>query len=246
MADFQYMIIGVTIAETGSMDNYFFNYLIADNYDYAYLGAPTGSGTIPTWFTWNTASLADTNQKNLQMFAGYPSTSPLRGKLYWVGTGSFETDPSIPNKSGFVNLEIPPSGSYYIITPTLNDATFQTSGKFCIAQYAFVDEDDLWTNGWKSQIGSVGASNPLTTETKWMNVVGDNSWNAPPFNFDISGATPGDRAQIVANVLALTNNSFTQQNAALVSPRIQGAIVLAGKSTVFDNNTYRNLVPLKN
>jgi hypothetical protein len=249
MANFQYMVIGVTKAETGSMDAYFDVRIDNGNYDFAYLGCPTSSGPFPppTWFTWNTGSLADPTQNDLQMFAGYPSTSPLRGKLYWVGTGSFETDYSgIPNNSGFVNLEIPPDGQYYIITPTLNDATFQSSGKFCIAQYAFVDEDDLWTNGWKSQIGSVGASNPLTTETKWMNVVGDNSWTAPPFNFDISGGTPGDKAQIVANVLALTNNSFTQQTAQTVSPRIQGAIVLAGKTTPFDNDTYRNLVPLKN
>jgi hypothetical protein len=245
MADFQYMIIGVTKAETGSMDAYFFNQNIADNYDYAYLGCATGSGTIPTWFTWNTGSKSNTNDKDAQMYTPYP-TATQRGKLYWVGTGSFEADPSIPNKSGFVNLEIPPSGSYYIITPSLNDATFQAAGKFCIAQYAFVDEDDLWANGWKCQMGLPGFSDPLTTATKWLNVVGDNSWAAPPFFFDLSGATPGDRAQIVANVLALTNNSFTQQVAANVAPRIQGAIVLAGKSTVFDNDTYKGLVPLKN
>jgi hypothetical protein len=246
MADFQYMVIGVTKAETGSMDTYFFNKNIGDDYDYAYVGSTTGSAIPPTWYTWNTGSLSDTNQKDLQMFVGYPSTSPTRGKLYWVGTGSFENDLAIPNRSGFVNLEIPPSGQYYIITPTLNDATFQTPGKFCIAQYAFVDENDLWTNGWKSQIGSVGASNPLTTETKWINVVGDNSWTAPPFSFDNSGVTPGDRAQIVANVLALTTNSFTIQVSLGITQLIKGAIVLAGKATPFDNDTYRNLVPLKN
>jgi hypothetical protein len=247
MADFQYMVIGVTKAETGSMDNYFFNQIIADNYDYAYLGAPTGGGLIPTWYTWNTGSKSNTNDKDAQMYTPYP-TATTRGKLYWVGTGSFEANYSgIPNNNGFVNLEIPPSGSYYIITPSLSDPTFQSAGKFTIAQYAFVDEDDLYFNGWKSQMGSpIGESNPLTTETKWMNVVGDNSWNAPPFNFDLSGATPGNRAQIVANVLALTNNSLTQQGFASVNPKIQGAIVLAGKSTVFDNDTYRNLVPLKN
>ena len=50
MADFQYMIIGVTKAETGSMDSYFFNQNIADDYDYAYIGSTTGSAIRPTWY----------------------------------------------------------------------------------------------------------------------------------------------------------------------------------------------------
>lgn len=246
MADFQYMIIGVTKAETGSMDTYFFNQIIANNYDYAYLGCPTGSDPLPTWYTWSTGSKSNTNDKDAQMYTPYP-TATQRGKLYWVGTGSFEANYSgIPNNNGFVNLEIPPAGRYYIITPSLNDPSFQASGKFTIAQYAFADENDLWDNGWKSQNGLPGFSNPLATQTNWLNVINDNSWNAPPFNFDLSGATPGDRAQVVANVLALTNNSFTVQNANGVNPLIKGAIVLAGKTTPFDNNTYKNLVPLKN
>ena len=163
-----------------------------------------------------------------------------------IGTGSFENDPSIPNKSSFVNLEIPPSGSYYIITPSLNDATFQAAGKFTIAQYAFVDETDLWENGWKCQNGTPGVSDPLATQDNWNKATTNGSWGAPPFNFDNTGGTPGNRAQIVANVLALTNNSNTIQSSEGISPRIKGAIVLAGKSTVFDNDTYRNLVPLKN
>jgi hypothetical protein len=245
MANFQYMIIGVGKDETGSMDTYFFNKNIGDDYDYAYIGSTTGSAIPPTWYTWNTGSLSNTNSSDQQMYTPYP-TSTERGKLYWVGTGSFEIDPSIPNKSGFVNLEIPPSGSYYIITPSLNNPLFQSSGKFCIAQYAFVDETDLWENGWKCQRGTPSASDPLATQDNWNKATTNGSWGAPPFNFDISGTTPGDRAQIVANVLALTNNSSTIQSAEGISPRIKGAIVLAGKSTVFDNDAYRNLVPLKN
>jgi hypothetical protein len=245
MADFQYMIIGVTKFETGSMDTHFNTKNSADNFDYAYIGGLSGSGSPPSWFTWNKGSKSSNTDKDSQMYTPYP-TSTERGKLYWVGTGSFEADPSIPNKSGFVNLEIPPSGSYYIITPSLNNTSFQASGEFTIAQYAFVDEDDLWFNGWKSQRGSsAGDSNPLATETKWIDVTRDNSWTVPPFSFDTSGTTPGDRAQIVANVLALTSNSFTVQGSVSVNPTIKGAIVLAGKNTVFDNDTYRNLVPLK-
>jgi hypothetical protein len=248
MADFQYMVIGVTKAETGSMDALFDVLIDNGNYDYAYLGCPTSSGPFPppTWNTWSTGSLANTTQRDLQMYTPYPST-PVRGKLYWVGTGSFETDyGGIPNNTGFVNLELPSTGRYHIITPSLNDASFQNPGAFTIAQYAFTDENDLWENGWRCQNGQIGVSNPLATQTNWLNVVGDNSWNGPPFFFDISGATPGDRAQIVANVLALTINSATIQNSLGVNPRIQGAIVLAGTGTVFDNDTYKNLVPLKN
>jgi hypothetical protein len=247
MADFQYMIIGVTKAETGSMDTYFDSKINGSEYDYAYIGCPSGSGfpPPPTVFTWPTGSLSNTNQKDLQMYTPYPTT-PVRGKLYWVGTGSFENDGSIPNKSGFVNLEIPSSGSYYIITPSLNDASFQNPGAFTIAQYAFVDENDLWENGWRCQNGQIGVSNPLATQANWLNIINDNSWNAPPLNFDLSGATPGDRAQIVANVLALTNNSINVQNSVGVNPIVKGAIVLAGLLTPFDNDTYRNLVPLKN
>lgn len=245
MANFQYMIIGVGKTITGSMDTYFDNKLFADEYDYAYLGCATGSSTPPTWNTWSTGSLSDITQRNQQMYTPYP-TSTERGKLYWVGTGSFENDPSIPNKANFVNLELPPDGQYYIITPSLNNPLFQTPDKFCIAQYAFVDETDLWENGWKCQNGTPGVSDPLATQTEWFDITHDGSWSGPPFNFDLSGATPGDRAQIVANILALTNNSLSVQNARGVTNKIKGAIVLAGKTTPFDNSTYKNLVPLKN
>jgi hypothetical protein len=245
MANFQYMIIGVGKGITSSMDTYFFNKNIGDDFDYAYIGSNSGSGATPTWYTWDTGSLSDTNQSNQQMYTPYP-TSTERGKLYWVGTGSFEADPSIPNKSGFVNLEIPPDGHYYIITPSLNNPLFQTPDKFCIAQYAFVDENDLWENGWKCQDGTPGVSNPLATQLDWFEVTNDGSWVGPPFNFDNTGGTPGDRAQIVANILALTNNSLSVQVARGITNKIKGAIVLAGKNTVFDNDTYRNLVPLKN
>ena len=252
MADFQYMAIGLTRDETGSMDNHFDVLLsIANNYDYAYLGCPTGSAPPPTWNTWSTGSKANVNDRDAQMYTPFPQASTgrpatKRGKLYWVGTGSFEADLALPNKSGFVNLEIPPSGAYYIITPSLNNPTFQSTGKFAIAQYAFTDENDLWDNGWKCQDGTPGFSDPLTTQTNWLNITNDNSWNAPPFNFDLSGATPGDRAQVVANVLAFTPNSFAIQTSLGITDYIKGAIVLAGKTTPFDNDTYKNLVPLKN
>lgn len=251
MASFQYMIIGLTRDETGSMDSYFDNKLLIDDYDYAYLGCATGSSTPPTWNTWSTGSKANVNDRDAQMYTPYPQASTgrpatKRGKLYWVTTSSFEANTGIPNRPGFVNLEIPSAGAYYIITPSLNDPTFQSTGKFAIAQYAFVDEDDLWFNGWKCQDGTPGFSDPLTTEAYWLAMTNDPSWQSPPFNFNPVGPTPGDRAQIVANILALTPNSFTIQTSLGITDYIKGAIVLAGKTTPFDNDTYKNLVPLKN
>jgi hypothetical protein len=246
MADFQYMIIGVTKAETGSMDAYFNSKINSGDYDFAYIGCPSGSGIVPSWFTWPTGSKSNTNDKDAQMYTPYP-TSTVRGKLYWIGTGSFETDyPNIPNRTEFVNLNIPSSGSYYIITPSLTNALFNNAGQLVISQYAFIDENDLWDNGWKSQTGFPGASNPLATQANWEAITKNPSWTNPPLNFITDGSVPGDRAQIVANVLALTNNSINVQTSVGNTPIIKGAIVLAGLLTPFDNDTYRNLVPLKN
>jgi hypothetical protein len=245
MAAFYYMITGVTKAETGSMDTYFTTKLNAANYNYAYLGCPTGSPKPGSDFTWNTGSLADTNQKDFQMYTPYP-TSTTRGKLYWVTTSSYYSDGTIPNRDKFVNLEIPPANQYYIVTPSLNNASYQAAGQCVIAQYAFASEDDLWFNGWKSQNGLPGFSDPLATQANWNAVLNRNEWTIPPMSFRNDGTVAGDRAQIVANVLALTNLSYVLQNDIPMTPLIKGAIVLAGTGTIFSNSTYKNLVPLKN
>jgi hypothetical protein len=244
MAAFYYMITGVTKAETGSMDAYFSNQTLTNDYNYAYLGCPTGSGARPSWWTWNTASLADKNQKDLQMYTPYP-TSTTRGKLYWVTTSSYYSDGAIPNRDKFVNLEIPPANQYYIVTPSLNNASYQAAGQCVIAQYAFASEDDLWFNGWKSQNGLPGFSDPIATQANWNAVLNDAIWTAPPLSFKNDGSAPGDRAQIVANTLAYTQASQEIQANNSVTPFIKGAIVLAGTGTIFSNSTYRNLVPLK-
>jgi hypothetical protein len=245
MAAFYYMITGVTKAETGSMDTYFSTQTTANLYDYAYLGAPTGSSGRPPWWTWNTASRSDSSLKDFQMYTPYP-TATTRGKLYWVTTSSYYSDGAIPNRDKFVNLEIPGSGQYYIITPSLNNPSFQAAGECVISQYAFTDEDDLWFNGWKSQSGLPSFANPLATQANWTAVLNDARWTIPPLSFRNDGTVPGDRAQIVANVLAYTQQSFIVQNDLAVTPIIKGAIVLAGTGTIFSNSTYKNLVPLKN
>ena len=244
MAAFYYMITGVTKAETGSMDTHFSNQTLINDYNYAYLGCPTGSGARPSWWTWNTGSRADSSLKDFQMYTPYP-TATTRGKLYWVTTSSYFADGAIPNRETFVNLEIPGSGQYYIITPSLNNPSFQAAGECVISQYAFTDEDDLWFNGWKSQNGLPGFSDPIATQANWNAVLNDAIWTLPPLSFRNDGTAPGDRAQIVANTLALTQASFEIQTNLSVTPFIKGAIVLAGTGTIFDNGTYRNLVPLK-
>jgi hypothetical protein len=59
-------------------------------------------------------------------------------------------------------------------------------------------------------------------------------------------ATPGDKAKIVANILAYTENSYTLQNALGLSGAnlIKGAIVLGGDTTPFNGITFEGIVPL--
>ena len=245
MAAFYYMITGVTKAETGSMDSYFNGQDVSVKYNYAYIGMTSASGANPpSWWTWSTGSLADNTQKNLQMFSPYP-TSTTRGKLYWVTTSSYYSDGAIPNRETFVNLEIPPANQYYIVTPSLNNASYQAAGQCVISQYAFANEDDLWFNGWKSQNGLPGFSDPIATQANWTSVLYDPIWGAPPLSFRNDGSVQGDRAQIVANTLAYTQASQEIQSNYGVTPIMKGAIVLAGTGTGFSGGTYRNLVPLK-
>lgn len=243
MASF-FMICGFPKINTGSLDTHFDNYSFnLDSYDYAYLGIPTGSANpTSSGFTWPVASRANSSLRDLQMYTPYP-TGTERGKLYWVTISSFISDETLPDKSSFVPLIIPQDNQYYIITPSLN-ASGLASGRH-IAQYAFADETDLFENGWKSQRGTTDASNALATEANWDSLVSDSIWLDPPFNFDPT-STPGDKAKIVANLLAYTETSYTIQNALGLTGAnlIKGAIVLAGSNTPFDNTTFKNLVPI--
>lgn len=239
-----WMAVGVDKNNTGSFDTYWDLQIIADNYNYAYLGiqAPT---TPTSQYTFPTGSRGSYLNRDLQMYTPYP-TGTDRGKLYFVQLSSFTTDyAAIESATGlaskFVELSSPTGGVYYIITPSLNDPTLSTSSH--IAQYAFTDEDDLFTNGWKSQSGLTSASNPLSSPALWGSFVNDASWLNPPFNFN--PATAGDKAQIVANLLAYTTNSY---NIQISSPLdlIKGAVVLGGTTTPFASNPfYAGIVPLK-
>ena len=239
-----YMIAGFSKSATGSMDTYFVNFSsILNSRSYIYLGIPTGS-TNPTssFFTFPVGSRANSTLRDLQMYTPYP-TGTERGKLYFVDKATFVNDPSIPDNGKFVELILPAGDQYFIITPSLNDPSLQSNGVH-IAQYAFVDEDDLFNNGWKSQRGTPSTSNPLASQANWNTLVNDPSWSNPPFGFN--PGTPGDRAQIVANLLAYTENSYTIQTTLglSVANLLKGAIVLGGETTPFNNSTYKGLVPL--
>lgn len=238
------MICGFNKAETGSQDTYFDQFSTVQNsYDYAYLGIPTGSSNpTSSYFTWPVASRANSTLRDLQMYTPYP-TGTERGKLYWVSISAFSTDLLIPDRDKFVELHTPQGNLYYVITPSLNATG--SSNTDHIVQYAFADEDDLFANGWRCQRGTPNFSDALASKSNWDSLVNDASWLNPPFNFQ-PGTTSGDKARIVANVLAYTINSFTLQNTLGLSPGdlVKGAIVLGGATTPFNGDTYRNLVPL--
>ena len=232
------MIIGVDKSLTGSYDTYFNT--ATPSMAYAYLGINIGQTS--SFFTWNKASRQTSSLSVLQMYTPFPTGSE-RGKLYWISSSAWNSDIGIPDRTKYVELFQPAGDVYYIITPSLN--TSSLADDLHIAQYAFADEDDLFDNGWKSQRGTTDASNALATEANWFSLVNDSTWTTPPLNFDPSG-TPGDKAKIVANLLAYTETSYQIQNNLGLSGSnlIKGAIVLAGESTPFYNNTYQGLVPL--
>lgn len=241
-----WMAIGVDKSLTGSFDTYWNSQMASSNYNYAYLGI-TPPTTPSNKFTWPTGSRGNTALKDLQMYTPYP-TGTERGKLYFVQLSSFAADyTAINNATGvasrFVSL-IPPTGDlYYIVTPSLNTGSLANGSH--IAQYAFVDEDDLFTNGWKSQRGTPDSSNPLASAATWNSIVNDVSWLNPPFSF--SPGTPGDKAKIVANVLAYTENSYTIQNGLGLSAAnlVKGAVVLGGGNSPFAGDpAYAGIVPL--
>jgi hypothetical protein len=229
------MIIGVDKSLTGSYDTYFDN--TAPAMAYAYLGINVG--ITSSFFTWNKASRETSSLSDLQMYTPYPTGSE-RGKLYWVSSSAWDSDKTIPNRSSYVELFQPSGDVYYIITPSLNTSSLATGQH--IAQYAFADEDDLFDNGWRSQRGTPDASNALATEANWYDLVNDGTWGS----LGLSPGTPGDKAKIVANLLAYTETSYQVQNSLGLSGSnlIKGAIVLAGKTTPFGGNTNQGLVPL--
>ena len=242
-----WMATGVGVTNTGSLDTYWNTKILGSDYNYAYLGA-IPPGTAHVKYTWPTGSRGNTTLKDLQMYTPYP-TGTTRGKLYFVQLSAYATDSASIAAAApgvdFVTLDEPAGNAYHIITPSLNDPTVTTSSH--IVQYAFADENDLFQNGWKAQRGLPSNSSPLAAEGTWVTLINSISWTQAPFNFNL--ATPGDKARIVANILAYTENSYTIQNTLGLSPGnlVKGAVVLGGATTPFTitgEPFYAGIVPL--
>lgn len=238
------MATGVNSSSTGSLDTFWNGKITGDDYRYAYLGI-TPPTTPNANYTFPTGSRGNNALKDLQMYTPYP-IGTTRGKLYFVKLSAYTADSaSIASSSPgttFTPLLQPSGDAYYIVTPSLNDVSL--AGSSHIVQYAFADEDDLFQNGWKSQRGLPGASDALASEGVWSGLINSPSWTNPPFNFNL--ATTGDKAKIVANILAYTENSYTIQNSLGLSSAnlVKGAIVLGGDTTPFNGITFEGIVPL--
>jgi hypothetical protein len=242
-----WMATGVGVNNTASLDTFWNGQMASSNYNYAYLGI-TPPSTPNVKYTWPTGSRGNNTLKDFQMYTPYP-TGTTRGKLYFIQLSAYTADSaSIASAAPgvtFASLNEPAGNAYYIITPSLNDPTFAAGSH--IVQYAFADEDDLFQNGWKSQRGLPSNSSPLASEGTWATLINNISWTQPPFSFNL--ATPGDKAKIVANILAYTENSYTIQNTLGLSPGnlVKGAVVLGGATTPFSitgEPLYAGIVPL--
>ena len=239
-----WLATGVNNGSTGSLDTFWDGKITGDNYEYAYLGI-TPPTTPNANYTFPTGSRGNNALKDLQMYTPFP-TGTTRGKLYLVKLASYSTDSaSIASAAPgieFTPLLQPSGDSYYIITPSLNNVSL--AGTSHIVQYSFADEDDLFQNGWRAQRGLPGASDALASAGVWSSLINSPSWTNPPFSFSL--ATPGDKAKIVANILAYTENSYTLQNALGLSGAnlIKGAIVMGGDTTPFNGVTFEGIVPL--
>lgn len=244
MADL-WMVTGVNSSSTGSLDTFWNGKIVGDDYRYAYLGI-TPPTTPDVNYTFPTGSRGNNAFKDLQMYTPFP-VGTTRGKVYLVKLSAYTADSSsiasVSPSTTFTTLNQPTGDAYYVITPSLNDVSL--AGSSHIAQYSFTDEDDLFANGWRSQRGLPGASDALSSAGVWAGLTNNISWTSPPFNFSL--ATPGDKARIVANILAYTENSYTIQDSLGLSGAnlIKGAIVMGGTTTPFNGITFEGIVPLK-
>jgi hypothetical protein len=233
-------ITGVGQSLTSSFDTFWDAKTIANNYGYGYLGSyPPATPDVN--YTLDSGSGANTASKPLQMYTPFP-TSTVRGKLYFLTSTNFASDYSALNSAGlnpnlFTEIQIPSSGQYYVITPSLESAVGPTQQY--VVQYAFVDEDDLYNNAWRIQAHG-STTDPITTEATWISLTVGGGWTLAPYNLNL--ATTGDKAKIVASILGYTPKSITLQ--AAINPKVKGAMVVAGAGTPFDNISYNNIVPL--
>lgn len=245
------MVTGVDKTRTGSYDTYFDNQTsVQDNKGYAYLGIRNLPTPRPE-FTWPSASKNDFNLRDLQMYTPYPSGTE-RGKLYFVDVVEYANDGTVPGKGeGWYSLEMPDqSDAYYVVTPTLNEAGYVNSES--IAIYAFADIDDLWDNGWRiSNSQTANQSIPVTTSASWTATKnyggGGSAWGGgfSPYDGNPTVALRS-KEQIVQAMFACTNVASQIQTALGISfpNQLHGAVVIAGSGSVYDNDTWKGVIPI--
>ena len=245
------MVTGIDKTKTGSYDTYFDNKTsVQDNKEYAYLGI-RNLATPRSEFTWPSASKNDFNLRDLQMYTPYP-TGTERGKLYFVDIDVYSSESSIPGRGGYYSLQLPnngTTGSYFVVTPTLNNPGYAASQS--IAVYAFTDIDDLWDNGYRiSNSKTDGTHNPVTTKARWDNTKNNAAWGAGT-GWDPNSGDPTtalrSKEQIVSAMFANTTISSQIQTSLLgipVAEQLHGAVVVAGEGSGYDNPTWRGIIPI--
>jgi hypothetical protein len=178
------------------------------------------------------------------MYTPYP-TNTTRGKLYWLSSDQLSVASLGTISSSFVSVAIPAPDYYYVVTPSLEDPTLQTSNH--IVQYSFTDENDLYQNGWKVLDGKSGSADPLISPGVWNQLINAPVWTNPsPAGFGLSLVTPGDKAKIVASILSYSSASADLQTFYSVAPSdiVKGALVIGGENTPFDNSNNKGFVPI--
>ncbi len=239
-------MIGVNVLQTASLD-LIFDAAISNGafaWNYGYLGCPSPGSTPQSYFTFNTGSRNTTSLRNFQMYTPYP-TNTTRGKLYWLSSDQLSVASLGTISSSFVSVATPAPDYYYVVTPSLEDPTLQTSNH--IVQYSFTDENDLYQNGWKVLDGKSGSADPLISPGVWNQLINAPVWTNPsPAGFGLSLVTPGDKAKIVASILSYSSASADLQTFYSVAPSdiVKGALVIGGENTPFDNSNNKGFVPI--
>lgn len=237
------MITGVDKTRTGSYDTFYDN---QDNTDYAYLGIRQLATPVSS-FTFPSASRNNYALRDLQMYTPYP-TGTERGKLYLVDIDEYKSTNGIPGFGGYTTLHLPnASEGYFIVTPTLNDPSYNATQN--IAIYSFESVDELWDNGYRITGGTSNTYNPVTTKAIWDVTKNSSRWTNV-------GYSPNDpdplqkrrsREQIIQNMLTCTSLAYQIQsvdNNLDDDEILHGALLVAGRGSQWDNTTWKGIVPI--
>ena len=243
------MAIGLNQKDTGSMDTYWADQTSVQNDpSFVSIGNRDLSGPRNTYYFTSGSNGSGWNYPSStgSMYTPYP-TGTERGKLYLVDESRWDANLAnqLPVTSGWVTLFTPPTG-YFILTPTLNDSSYDTTNN--IALYAFEDVDDLFQNGWRITKGTSDSYDPLVDKGVWDSIVQNGAWSTGGLIYNDPDPIIARRSkeQIVACTLAMTNKSLQiQLNVGLEDDSLlRGALVIAGDdSGDYDNASWKGIVP---